>query len=75
MICAIYCYQQQPQQLPSKMVCVPPAIIPIKNSVGGAAQVRPVLKNARKFTKKKEGYDTGSTNICTKIKHVIQVVV
>jgi hypothetical protein len=28
----------------------------IEISVGGAAQVRPVLKNACKFMKKKEGY-------------------
>jgi hypothetical protein len=49
---------QPPQQLPSAMARAPPAINAIKISVGGAAQVRPVLKNARKFTKKKEG-DTG----------------
>jgi hypothetical protein len=55
---------QQPQQLPSTMARAPPAIIPIKISVGGAAQVRPVLKNARKFTKKKEQYATSTTNIC-----------
>jgi hypothetical protein len=37
------------------MARAPPAISPIKISLGGAAQVRPVLKNARKITKKKRG--------------------
>jgi hypothetical protein len=54
------------QQLPSAMARAPPAINAIKISVGDAAQVRPIFKNARKFTKKKKEYATGTTNICTK---------
>jgi hypothetical protein len=48
------------------MARTPPAINPIKISLGGAAQVHPSLKNARKITKKKEGHATGITNICIK---------